>query len=214
MRHVQNQIIPGTDCTNYMYSGVRSDFFVRTRQRNTPFRSGYRLVDSALGDPGFDGVYEVFTTIGGSLPLILVIITAMAVLYTVLGHRGELVFLAGVMLGSTVLNWALKTLFHRARPVIHRIIEAEGYSFPSGHSMAAFSFYGALAFLIWRHVPASLGRSLMIVLSTLFILAIGISRIYLGVHYPSDVLGGYFVSGCWLTASILWYKKNVLDRTP
>ncbi|WP_326048261.1 phosphatase PAP2 family protein [Paenibacillus macerans] len=164
--------------------------------------------------PALTVFMKFFTTIGGSLPLILVIITAMAVLYTVLGHRGELVFLAGVMLGSTVLNWALKTLFHRARPVIHRIIEAEGYSFPSGHSMAAFSFYGALAFLIWRHVPASLGRSLMIVLSTLFILAIGISRIYLGVHYPSDVLGGYFVSGCWLTASILWYKKNVLDRTP
>ncbi|MGZ7443243.1 phosphatase PAP2 family protein [Paenibacillus sp. TH7-28] len=165
-------------------------------------------------NPALTAVMKFFTTIGGGLPFILVIITAMVVLYTVLRHRRELVFLAGVMLGSTVLNWALKTLFHRARPVIHRIIEAEGYSFPSGHSMAAFSFYGALAFLIWRHVPTSSGRSLIIVLSTLFILAIGISRIYLGVHYPSDVLGGYFVSGCWLTASILWYKKYVIDRTP
>lgn len=157
--------------------------------------------------PDLTAVMKFFTTIGEGLPLILVIITAMVVLYTVLGHRRELVFLAGVMLGSTVLNWTLKTLFHRARPVIHRIIEAEGYSFPSGHSMAAFSFYGVLAFLIWRHVPTPLGRSLIIILSSLFILAIGISRIYLGVHYPSDIIGGYFVSGCWLTASILWYQK-------
>ncbi|WP_334074559.1 MULTISPECIES: phosphatase PAP2 family protein [Paenibacillus] len=157
--------------------------------------------------PALTILMKFFTTIGGGLPVLLLIITVMFVLYTVLGHRKELIFLAGVMFGSTLINWGLKLLFHRARPVIHRIIEAEGYSFPSGHSMAAFSFYGALAFLIWSHVSTSLGRSVVILLSTLFIFAIGISRIYLGVHYPTDVIGGYFISGCWLTLSIMLYPK-------
>ena len=119
--------------------------------------------------------------------------------------------LAAVIAGSTLLNTLLKLAFQRARPTIHRIIEASGYSFPSGHSMAAFSLYGGLAFLIWKHIPTAIGRVLMIIVSAAFILTIGMSRIYLGVHYPSDVIGGYFLSGSWL-AICIWFYQRYAER--
>ena len=154
---------------------------------------------------------ELFTWIGSGIPVVIITILSMVVLYVFLRHRRELLFLGCVIAGSAILNSLLKLMFQRARPTIHRIIEVSGYSFPSGHSMAAFSLYGGLAFLIWKHIPTAAGRVLMIIVSAMFILMIGMSRIYLGVHYPSDVVGGYFMSGCWLTVCI-WFYQRYLER--
>ncbi|MDK8192675.1 phosphatase PAP2 family protein [Paenibacillus sp. UMB7766-LJ446] len=154
---------------------------------------------------------ELFTWIGSGIPVVIITILSMVVLYVFLKHRRELLFLGCVIAGSAILNTLLKLMFHRARPTIHRIIEVSGYSFPSGHSMAAFSLYGGLAFLIWKHIPTAVGRVLMIIVSAMFILMIGMSRIYLGVHYPSDVVGGYFMSGCWLAVCI-WFYQRYLER--
>lgn len=154
---------------------------------------------------------ELFTWIGSGIPVVIIAILSMVVLYVFLRHRRELLFLGCVIAGSAILNTLLKLMFHRARPTIHRIIEVSGYSFPSGHSMAAFSLYGGLAFLIWKHIPTAVGRVLMIIVSAMFILMIGMSRIYLGVHYPSDVVGGYFMSGCWLAVCI-WFYQRYLER--
>lgn len=154
---------------------------------------------------------ELFTWIGSGIPVVIIAILSMVVLYVFLKHRRELLFLGCVIAGSAILNTLLKLMFHRARPTIHRIIEVSGYSFPSGHSMAAFSLYGGLAFLIWKHIPTAVGRVLMIIVSAMFILMIGMSRIYLGVHYPSDVVGGYFMSGCWLAVCI-WFYQRYLER--
>lgn len=154
---------------------------------------------------------ELFTWIGSGIPVVIITILSMVVLYVFLRHRRELLFLGCVIAGSAILNSLLKLMFQRARPTIHRIIEVSGYSFPSGHSMAAFSLYGGLAFLIWKHIPTAAGRVLMIIVSAMFILMIGMSRIYLGVHYPSDVVGGYFMSGCWLAVCI-WFYQRYLER--
>ncbi|MGC5774191.1 phosphatase PAP2 family protein [Paenibacillus pabuli] len=164
-----------------------------------------------MESPGMTRWMELFTWIGSGLPVVAITLISMIVLYVFLGHRRELLFLGCVIAGSAILNTLLKLLFHRARPSIHRIIEATGYSFPSGHSMAAFSLYGGLAFLIWKHVPTAAGRVLMIIVSAVFIVTIGMSRIYLGVHYPSDVIGGYFLSGCWL-ATCIWFYQRYLER--
>ncbi|OMF74429.1 phosphatase PAP2 family protein [Paenibacillus peoriae] len=160
-----------------------------------------------LESPAMTRLMKFFTMIGSGIPVVIIILIAMFVLYRVLGHRRELLFLAVGVLGSVMLNTILKLLFQRARPEINRIIEENGYSFPSGHSMTAFSMYAALTFLVWKHVPSRLGRILLIVLSSLLIVAIGTSRIYLGVHYPSDVVGGYFMSGCWMAACIWFYQR-------
>ncbi|SEK73654.1 phosphatase PAP2 family protein [Paenibacillus sp. OK003] len=162
-----------------------------------------------MESPGMTRFMQLFTWIGSELPVVVITILAMLVLYIYLRHKSELLFLACVIAGSTLLNALIKLVFQRARPTINRIIEVSGYSFPSGHSMAAFSLYGGLAFLIWKHVPTATGRVLMIIVSAIFILTIGMSRIYLGVHYPSDVVGGYFLSGCWLAICIWFYQRHL-----
>nr|WP_275900946.1 phosphatase PAP2 family protein [Paenibacillus periandrae] len=134
---------------------------------------------------------KFFTFIGGGFPVVVLTLLVLFFLYKVLHHRRELILFIWVVVGSTLLNETLKVIFHRARLTLYRIVNANGFSFPSGHSMAAFSMYGILAFLLWRHISTSAGRGMLIICSIIMITAIGISRIYLGVHYPSDVLGGF-----------------------
>ncbi|MNO15722.1 putative undecaprenyl-diphosphatase YbjG [compost metagenome] len=152
-----------------------------------------------------------FTFIGGGAPVVAVTLIVGIVLYKVLHHRRELILFIWVVIGSSLLNESLKLVFHRARPTLHRIIDVNGFSFPSGHSMAAFSLYGVVAFLLWRHISSAAGRSIIIVISAAMTIMIGVSRIYLGVHYPSDVLGGFLASGCWLSISI-WIYQRYMER--
>ncbi|MFF2498054.1 phosphatase PAP2 family protein [Peribacillus sp. NPDC058075] len=151
---------------------------------------------------------KFFTFIGSASSVIILSIFVLLFLYRVLKHRLELVLFSAVIIGSPLLNLILKLFFHRTRPDLHRLIEIGGYSFPSGHAMNAFTLYGILTFLLWRHIRTKWGRILLILLSTMMILSIGISRIYLGVHYPSDIIGGYLASGCWLAISIWFFQRH------
>jgi undecaprenyl-diphosphatase len=159
--------------------------------------------------PGLTSIMKFFTFIGSGTQVAIIALLVLFFLFKVLHHRRELILFIWVVLGSTILNEILKAVFHRARPTIHRIVEANGFSFPSGHSMAAFSLYGVIAFLLWRHLSTSLGRGMLILFSIFMIIMIGVSRIYLGVHYPSDVLGGFLASGCLLAVSIWFYQRNM-----
>lgn len=165
-----------------------------------------------LESPAMTSIMKGFSFIGAGVPATVLTILICIFLYKVLGHRRELVFFLTLLLSSWLLNELLKLLFHRARPTLHRIAEATGYSFPSGHSMAAFTLYGALAFLIWRHIPTAWGRVLALLISLGMIAMIGISRIYLGVHYPSDVIGGYLASGS-LLALFIWLFQRIQERS-
>ncbi|MBP1966657.1 phosphatase PAP2 family protein [Paenibacillus aceris] len=171
------------------------------------FDSGIISFVQGLESPALTSIMKFFTFIGGGFPVVVVTIILIFFLYKVLHHRRELILFIWVVIGSVILNESLKLIFHRARPMIHRIVDANGFSFPSGHSMAAFSLYGVVAFLVWRHIATSLGRGLLILVSIVMIVAIGVSRIYLGVHYPSDVLGGFLASGSWLAVSIWFYQR-------
>lgn len=91
------------------------------------------------------------------------------------------------------------------------MVIVENFSFPSGHAMAALSLYGIIGFLLWRHIPKQSGRIALITLKAIFILIIGTSRIYLGVHYPSDIVGAYLISGFWLMLTI-WGFINIRER--
>jgi len=144
--------------------------------------------------------------VGSSQLAIEISLISMGILFIVLKHRMELILFLWVGVGSQLLNSYMKSFFRRERPSIHRLIEQAGYSFPSGHSMAAFALYGVLAYLIWRHLNSRIGRILLISLTFLMTCGIGWSRIYLGVHYPSDVIGGYAASGAWLMLSIALFQ--------
>lgn len=156
----------------------------------------------SMESPTLTALAKGLSLIGSSKLAIGISVFTMVLLFFVLHHRMELVLFVWVALGSYVLNTMMKLWFQRERPNIHRLIEEVGYSFPSGHSMAAFSMYGGIAYLLWRHMKKRKERIFLIIFTVLMTGGIGWSRIYLGVHYPSDVIGGYAASGAWLMLSI------------
>ena len=112
----------------------------------------------------------------------------------------------------TVLNQLLKRILQRPRPTEFRIIEETGYSFPSGHSMVSMAFYGYLIYLIYKYVENKYVKWTSIVLLSILICTIGVSRIYLGVHYTSDVLGGFLVSISYLILFISTVNKFFIEK--
>ncbi len=166
--------------------------------------------------PFLTSTMKFFSFIGSGSSINFIVIISIIVLYFFFHHRSELLLFILVLMGSHYLFRLLKEIFHRARPDLHRLIEIGGYSFPSGHATNAITVYGILSFLLWRHIPTQCGRSLLVIFSTIMILTIGFSRIYLGVHYPSDVIAGYFAGAFWLIISIWCFqflKEKIHERT-
>ena len=109
-----------------------------------------------------------------------------------------------------MLNYILKLIFSRTRPIDINIITETGYSFPSGHAMISLAIYGFLAYLLWKsdYKYKKIGVSLLVLL----IVLIGISRIYLGVHYTSDVIAGFIVSLGYLLLFIDFIYPKIKDK--
>ena len=134
----------------------------------------------------------------------LVILPLLAVIWFAWGRRypADWIALALSIAGATLLNQLMKEIFERARPTLMPHLEAvSGYSFPSGHSMAAMAFYPVLAYLLARRVPPQ-WRFPIYILAGLWVLLVGLSRNYLAVHYPSDVLAAFAVTLPWALAVI------------
>ncbi len=107
-----------------------------------------------------------------------------------------------------LLNRLLKLIIGRPRPNVLRIVYEGGYSFPSGHAMVSMGFYGFLIYLIYKNIKnKKIKYPLIIILSSL-ILFIGISRIYLGVHYATDVIGGFIIAVLYLVLFIKFIYKT------
>jgi len=115
--------------------------------------------------------------------------------------------IAAIGLGGFLVNYLMKLSFHRIRPPHPLIGPLNNFSFPSGHATSAFIFYGLLAYLIWKtDLPNSL-KYIMATLLLLFSLLIGFSRVYLRVHYPSDVAAGFCVGFAWLLLAVYLMEK-------
>lgn len=113
--------------------------------------------------------------------------------------------------GAGLLNLLAKLFFGRARPDLWDSVSPESnYSFPSGHAMASMAVAAALILVLW---PTRF-RWPMVVLGTLFVVAVGVSRLYLGVHYPSDILGGWCASLTWVGGihTIIYARQQWLTR--
>ena len=106
---------------------------------------------------------------------------------------------------SYALNAFAKVIFTRPRPIGINLIEESGFSYPSGHSMISMAYYGFIAYLIYKRQKNKLIKTIIIVALLLTILLVGFSRIYLGVHYLSDVIGGFLLS----TVYLIIYIKNI-----
>ncbi|GAB3540634.1 phosphatidylglycerophosphatase PgpB [Pontibacter brevis] len=111
-----------------------------------------------------------------------------------------------IAMSSSILNQVMKRLFERPRPEV-ALLEQSGLSFPSGHAMIGGAFYGVLIYVVWRTVHHRFWRWLLTLFLTLLILLIGYSRIYLKVHYATDVLAGYAMGILWLLLSIYFMRR-------
>jgi membrane-associated phospholipid phosphatase len=137
--------------------------------------------------------------------LVIGVFIALAVFLSLRWRRAAL-WLVISMLGALVLDLSLKYAFHRARPAPFFGPLPHSYSFPSGHALFSFCFYGVLAGLLADRVRSLKLNILVWTLAALLVAAIGVSRIYLGVHYPSDVIAGYLTATLWVSTMI------VMDR--
>lgn len=142
-------------------------------------------------------------TFWGSAPAII----GLAVTITVILRRRELhpaysSLPAAAVAGGWLINVGLKNCFHRLRPDSLPLVTESGFSFPSAHAMVSICLYGAIAFLVWKYAASRRTRWFVTLGLGLLTLSIGISRIYLGVHYPSDVTAGFAAGGLWLILCI------------
>lgn len=132
--------------------------------------------------------------------ILIVALTVALGVFLNLRWRRAAAWLTVSMTGSLALDLALKYAFHRPRPQVFFGAEPQSYSFPSGHALSSFCFYAVMAGLIAARVQSLALRIAVGVAAGVLVIAIGVSRIYLGMHYPSDVLGGYLAAALWVSA--------------
>jgi undecaprenyl-diphosphatase len=148
--------------------------------------------------PFLDDVMIHVTALGDGLVLVM-LVGVVSVFLWLTRHRWSVYVLLAGMFGGQVMNTLLKEVFARPRPdVIEALARVTTKSFPSGHAMSAFIGYGSIAYIIARLEPTAALRRTTWAIAVLTILAVGFSRMYLGVHYPSDVLAGFMAGLAWL----------------
>lgn len=155
----------------------------------------------ARATPSLDAIMLLFTRVGAPLPMIGFV--ALALLLLLLrGRRADALFFALAVGGAAALNFLAKAIFQRSRPALWPSLAPEtDYGFPSGHAMGSLAVVAALAILLW----ATRWRWPILALGILFVVGVGLSRVYLGVHYPSDILAGWSASLAWVTGvHLLW----------
>jgi undecaprenyl-diphosphatase len=128
------------------------------------------------------------------------------------GRKTYAIFVFTVSVSGLLLGLVLKELFQRPRP-LHKMVGAGGYSFPSGHSLGGFIFCLLVIFLIWKLKTGRLNKYSLYFVTAVFGILIGLSRVYLHVHYATDILGSFFVAGGWFALIyalfILVYKNDL-----
>ena len=169
---------------------------------------GYNFVKTYLIKKEITPIMKLITFFGGATCLIGLTL----VLFITIKNK-KIGLLIGINLVTiTILNQIFKFILQRPRPTENRIINENGYSFPSGHSMISMAFYGFLIYLIYKYVKNKKIKYISITLISVLIIFIGISRIYLGVHYTSDVLAGFLFSISYLIIYVLIANNKVLNK--
>jgi membrane-associated phospholipid phosphatase len=171
------------------------------------FDNTVRTALHGFASPGLTVFLKWVSNLNG--PVALLIYTLVAVgLFWWKSHRTSAALVAVTMAGGVCLDGVLKLAFHRARPAPYFGLPTPGtFSFPSGHSLMSLCFYGVVAYLVSVHVESPAWRLTLRVSGALIVLLVGASRIYLGVHYPSDVAAGFAAGLVWLTAIVFAYRR-------
>lgn len=159
--------------------------------------------------PSLTQYFTFVTNVGdvyGYLVVLVIVIVISAMIFKRWKYVGQV---ALVLFLATVSNMMLKRFIDRARPGIEHLVSVETLSYPSGHAMSAMAFYGFVIYLFSKFKINSFLKTMAITLLALLILSIGVSRIYLGVHFPSDIVGGYIAGLIWVFFCILLF--NIIE---
>jgi len=167
-----------------------------------------RIHDWAVGErsAGATLFFTTMTYIGGPLGLAVELLIVSILL--AFRHRWRwLIYLVVTAAGGGLLDFELKRYFARARPAVAEMLRrANGYSFPSGHAMGSAVAYGALAYLAFRAIRSWPARAAVIAFLYTLVAAVALSRVYLGVHWISDVLAGVTAGTVWVTTTTVAYE--------
>lgn len=156
-----------------------------------------------------EGAYFLFfsrMTHLGSTSLYTILCILLIVAFLATKHYLGMAFVPLNLIGSALLNTWLKNIYLKPRPSVDHLVQASSYSFPSGHAMNGLVFYGLLSFLLNELIENIWAKGVTWLLSSTLILFIGLSRVYLGVHYPIDILGGYLAGSAWLALVLFIYS--------
>lgn len=164
-----------------------------------------------FASPGVTRAMTAISLLGYEI-LIVVLVLALAV-FLFLGWRHAAGWLAVSMAGALALDLALKYAFHRPRPQPFFGAAPPSYSFPSGHALCSFCFYVVLAGLIAARTRSLALRIAVGIAAAVLVIAIGLSRIYLGMHYPSDVVAGYLAAAVWVATLLVLDRWRVSRRS-
>ena len=161
---------------------------------------------SRFNSPGFIEAMRVFTFVGSSY-FLLPAYTFLAGYFLIKKNRSYSINIALMGFASTAVVHGLKLVFHRHRPEVSLIPTIETYSFPSGHTVSSLIFCAILGWLVWHGNLRLLYKYVMLTLLLLCALTVGVSRIVLGAHYPSDVLAGFCLGSAWIICA-WWFATR------
>ena len=163
----------------------------------------YSFIINNIMNDGLTPILKAITELGG------VAFTVLAGVLIFMFCKKNRWFITIDLVGVTLVNQVIKHIIRRPRPNVLRLVEESGYSFPSGHSMVSMAFYGIIIYLVYKNVTNKYLKWTLITLLSLLILSIGFSRIYVGVHYFTDVVGGFLLGLAYLIIYINIYNKRI-----
>ena len=168
----------------------------------------YKMIVLNLRTDVLTGIMKVITSLGGAYVLIALTLGSLLVLK----NRRISILITLNLIISTILNFLLKYVIERPRPEGYGLILESGYSFPSGHSMVSMAFYGFLIYLVYHYIKNKKLKIALISVLSILIFLIGTSRIYLGVHYTSDVIAGFAFSIAYLIVYTTIFKQIMGEK--
>jgi membrane-associated phospholipid phosphatase len=178
-------------------------------QELKPFDDHWSAYIQSFRTENLTACLTVITHLGSKITYIVVISLLIIISFLKKIGWNYILQVTVVLILSSLTNVLLKDIINRPRPTLEHLVQVTSSSYPSGHSMSAMAFYGFIFYLILRFKKNDLLKVVFSFLCVLMIILIGLSRIYLGVHYPSDVLGGWVAGLLWITLCIVIF--NFLD---
>ncbi|MDQ2718806.1 MAG: phosphatase PAP2 family protein [Bacteroidota bacterium] len=182
-------------------------------EHETHFDQNILSAIAPLHSSGMTSVMKVFTFFGSST-FLFPAYSLLIIYFLIKKNKQIAIDIAAIGLTSTGILFLLKDIFQRHRPLDPLIRNVTGFSFPSGHSFSSFTFYGLAAYLLWQTNMSKTWKIIVTIFLFLFPALIAFSRVYLQVHFPSDVVAGFCLSVVWLVLSFWILQRGKVSKKP